>query len=211
MSPFARSMQARPWLSPGLPPWHMWGTTEQFSFVPPGFPPPQTVQLARINYKRPETWSFVFAGRLTGGSTNTSGSDYHVVMLFDLIYGVGRSSDNTQQPQVGNPLDRHAFAKLVWTVPNGQTPGQINGSVKYTTVVRSPLLDDTDSESFERIEWLAAQDINVQVNISTDAEFQTIRGEASAYFAPRSHIRPDWLRGDVPPELQFPGEEVEGR
>jgi hypothetical protein len=202
-----------PWLRGGQPPWHMWGTTQLFQFTPPGFAPPQTHQLVKIAYGRPETWSFMFHGRLTGGSVNGSGSAYQVIMRFSLIFGVGRSSANTDQPPLGSPLDRHAFAKLVWEIPNGATPGQIVGqdNTKFTSEVLSPVLDDRFPLVRQAIQWIPSQDIQVWVEITSGGEFQTVTGEASAYFAPRSHVRPDWLQLDVPPEAQFAGSEIGGR
>jgi hypothetical protein len=57
------------------------------------------------------------------------------------------------------------------------------------------------------IEWLPAQDIQCYARASL-GPVGTADIEVSAWFAPRSHVRPDWFRETD--ESRFRGGEVDG-
>jgi len=190
----------------------MWGTTVQLQSIPNEPIGRQTQQIARINYKRPETWSFWFGGQLTGGTTNTTGSNIRASMQFDLFLGVGRSVFGTKQKiEPTAPVNRVAFARFEWVVPPGDTPGQVVNNTKYTTQVRTPPLDDDLIDSFQLIEWFPSSDIQCEVQFITqiDGLNHVVQGEASAYFAPRSHVRPDWFQRATE-QARFRGSEAGG-
>lgn len=198
------------------PPWHMWGTSERI-FAPavpagtPNFESVNTGQLARINYKRPETWSFFFAGRILENAVSLGG-DQLVEIIFDLNLGVGRSVFQTKQTRPQNPLfaGNHGFCRLLWNIPPAGTG--VGREAKYTTQVASPLLNDNLTTALNVIDWFPAQDINCQcqlIHTKSDPD-QTVLVEATAYFAPRTHLRPDWWRDLRDEGAIFRGGEVDG-
>ena len=70
----------------------------------------------------------------------------------------------------------------------------------------------------EGINQIVAEDLQLQVQVvgltipaNVAAAGQNAVVEVSALFAPKTHVRPDWLQLDVPIETQFPGSEVGGR
>jgi len=206
----------QPWLRPGLPPWHMWGNSVPLRVDSTGLdedhPALTSQQVCRVAYKRPETWSFWIGGRLTG-TTPMPGAAF-VAMVFDIFTGVGRSNFQTKQPvpAVGSIFNQQGFCKLLWSLGIGDIPA--NAPVKYTTAVPSPALDDRDPTSTQRIDWIAAQDIQVTAQLIVlpilVPSIVVYEAEAHAYFAPRTHIRPEWHAGPVPPELLFRGDEIGG-
>lgn len=172
-------------------PWHMWGTTK---LLEPnadfGGGNTASTQMVRINYKRPETWSFFFGGQLLAASTPAANQD--VILLFDLIIGAGRTLYNTEAQ--GNILTVPGFARMVWRVVPPYVPSADITNRKYTTVASGPPLDDTVVSAGPTIEWVPGQDIqvNCRARVSGPAG-STATVEATAWFAPRSHIRPEWF------------------
>lgn len=202
-----------PWLRGGMPPWHMWGGSVEMTIdsvgLDPDHPSLNAQQVVRINYKRPETWSFFFGARLLGSTPTTGG--VFIAVVFDLLLGTGRSVFQTLQPIATNPFNTLGFCKLLWSLNPGDVP--LAQPSKYTTRVNSPPLDDRDATSVQPIEWVGAQDIQVGVRmivlpVLVPTPF-VYRAEAHAYFAPRTHVRPDWMQ-EGPPEMQFQGSEIGG-
>lgn len=199
-----------------LPPWHMWGTSELITApaVPVGTPNFQSVnnqQMARVNYGRPERWSFFFGGRITENFISV-GDDQVVELIFDLNLGVGRSVFQTLQRRPQNPLfsGNHGYCRFRWNLAPG-----INGTTavaKYATRVPTPLQDDDLATSQQVSDWFPAQDVNCQCTlIHTKSDpLQTITVEATAYFAPTVHVRPDWFARAGESE-RFRGAETGGR
>jgi hypothetical protein len=179
---------------PGVPPpapvapWHMWGTTERVSIAAAAAPTvKQTVQLLRINYRRPENWRFWFGTRILGGST--SAADKFVRVRFNVLFGVGRSVFQTAQLTNGDV----AFAVFNTVVAGGIPPGTQLQNVKYTDRVQTPLMDDNDPTSFHVVDHVVAQDVQCTAEITFGGgPGDTIDVEATAYFAPNVHVRPDW-------------------
>lgn len=205
-------------LSP-TPPWHMWGNAVDLRIDSTGLDPDRPVlkaqQVVKVSYKRPDSWSFFFGGRLKG--VQPYGSAAFVSMQFDIFTGIGRSVFQTG-PQPFIPPDafsKLAFCKFVWAVPLNAIGS--TQPVKYTTVVDTPRMDDRVPEgdgTIRQIECLPAQDIQVSVQLivlpillPTPLVYEA---EAHAYFAPRSHVRPDWIDVDAPPNVRFRGEELGG-
>jgi hypothetical protein len=200
----------------------MWGNTvrleSEASPDPDVVATPISKQLIKVDYRRPDTWSFFIGAGLTGGSI-VAGTGLSVVLQVDLIVGVGRSVFLTQQRGQGDPNDavdvsnRVAFVEFQWTVPVGAIPGSQGQNWKYVTDVQSPDVQDALGVASARsISWIAAQSIQAQctfLKLATAAG-QSVTAECSAFFAPRSHVRPDWYRVDEGAGAQFRGNEVGG-
>lgn len=188
----------------GLPPWHMWGnhtklsTTQGFGG---GFGGSFNVQLAKINFKRPDTWSFFFGAKLIDG--DASASEIHVRVTINVIVGLGRTNFDTRRTAEATGFQL-GFCTFDWVVPLGTVPGQQPGNTKYTTRVTSPLLDDTDTASAQQVEWIPASDIQCFADMRFISGTGAASAEVHSYFAPRSHMRPDWF------VEQFLGQELNG-
>jgi len=193
-----------------LAPWHMWGGDRILTVNPSTRLPGDPVQLARINYARPETWSFFLGARILGGDTPTTGATI-LTLGFDIMVGTGRSLFQSQAPAALGGFVT-AFSSFTWSVPIGSVPGTQPSNAKYVTQITGPQLDDTAAAPGVRepIQWLAAQDIQCSVRVLDylvgAASTPGVRVQASAYFAPRSHVRPEWF-GKSP---EFRGEENKG-
>lgn len=216
-----------PWLEP-QPPWHMWGTSDVLRIDStgrdPDFPAFATVQLSRVSYRRPDTFCFWFGARLRGQQPYVSAA--FVAVLFDVYIGLGRSNFQTgpEPVPVGvlpvPSFGKNAFCKFVFDVPLGQI-GDVQ-PFKWTTTVPSPRLDDRTPEGDNTVlpmSQLVAQDIQCSATLVVLPLLiptpQVYELEAHAYFAPRSHMRPDWFQKNPPPRgphagLLFRGKETGG-
>jgi hypothetical protein len=190
----------------GAPPWHLWGTTETMKAVSGQSVP--TSQLARIDYKRPETWRFLFFARVLGTTpAQTGGAGRNVVVVFSVQVGLGRS-----QSTLGDPSGLTGAAFELYNI---QVPTQV-GTLFYSTSVHGPQRDSTVTPSPQTtndIELLPAQSIQctarVVANLDNPGDVALV--EVAAYFSPNVHIRPEWFQADQALEAQFPGGENDGR
>lgn len=167
----------------GPPPWHLWGDSKTIT-VPSSIVvlQTQTAQLAKVSYGRPETFDFFFGAKIIGvNSTATMGT---VEVWFDVTVGVGRSHFE---------IPGFEYFKFAWSalpVPTN-TP-------KYSTEVLGPVrIDATTIDN--RIGEITAQDIQVTARVlygSFGVPNSQATVEVTSYFAPRSHIRPEWFRGE---------------
>lgn len=189
-----------------LAPWHMWGSTVRVSTsvdIASGTKGANQ-QLLRVNYKRPETWSFFFGAKLL--TANSVGPTMQVIVLIDLIVGVGRTNFITSQQ--GNQLIMPAFRRFEWTVAAGVAPATVETNVKYATQGSGPPVNDTDATSVPTIEWIPAEDIQVQIRqFQTGTAGSSATSEVTGWVAPRTHVRPDWF---VEKGEQFRGKEIGG-
>jgi len=170
----------------------MWGASQSFRIV--SAPPAAvtvTKQLVRINYARPDTWKWLFSASLLGGTASAAGAT--VVVAYDVTIGVGRSQSTVR-------LGRFLF---------NFGAGAIVPVQKFSNNINGPPHDDGVPLAQNVIDSFAAQDIQVAVTVQfldvTAAE--SIDVDVSGYFAPVTHIRPEWMA--VPP--LFPGEETKGQ
>src|SRR5262245_7494157 len=197
-SPASLGNQSAPW---ALPPWHMWGTTETISIPIAGAAQVRlTQQLGRIQYKRPESWHFLFTQRIVSGESPPLLS-YGWSTRFNVTTGLGRAS-------VTLPSFWVFSAQIVApaTLPVGQ--------VLWSNIgIRPPgFTGDTGGTLVE----LVGQDIQISVDVAlTSAIFplQPLVLEVGSFWAPKNHIRPDWFNdfeGVVPAQV-FTGGETEGR
>lgn len=217
-NPFATSMHAAPWLRGGMPPWHLWGNTQQI-VVPiettGALRKGVTNQLIRIAYRRPETWRWLFSARLLAGPDNTAGFFTRLFVHWELTVGVGRSVIQMAFGEGGRAFEDYVFQ---WGPINPAFP---RGAQIWTSETASPArtyTGDGGNLPGPPSPLVVAEDIQLQVQIvgltvvdNLAAVGQNATVEVSAQFAPNVHVRPDWLRLDVPPEAQFPGAEIEGR
>lgn len=195
--------------SPVLP-WHMWGTTKTVTLTQGTGTNVATTQIARVNYRRADTWRFFFGGKLYMATTDVA--NVVVRARVDLILGVGRSNFPTEQVGVTDI----GFATFQWNVPAGSLPGALQTAVKYTSKVRTPLLDDSDATSYQEIDLITAQDIQAggRISIVAASVGTQVSVQLSAFFAPNVHVRPDWFWEDVSEKAmnarRFTGAEVGG-
>ena len=179
----------------GTPPWHMWGNSAGVTLPVPGSTTGVSQgngQLAHIQYKRPETWTFFFGCRVTGFDY-AGGAVPSLDVFFDLTLGVGRAVTNIE-----------AFETYHWNLPAEQ------GIFRYSTEVVGPLRSASDTQP-NLITNIPAQQINCtwRANLFVPAGAPaTLSLELQAYFAPRSHIRPEWFE---PGGAKYNGGEDKGR
>lgn len=186
------------------PPWHMWGGQVNWNLQAQNAATALSStslanQIARVNYKRPETWAFWFSARILDHTVQTEGKS--VAVLFDVVPGIGRASfdTNTIAP---TGATKPAFCTMRWIINPGSRVGP--NQRKYTTQVRGPVLDENlpvthpDANGM-LIDRIVAEDLQVLATLVVDS-FDAGPGiinrlivEAQAFFAPLSHIRPDWF------------------
>lgn len=207
----------QPWMREGTPPWHMWGNSQIIRVNAETTDTPAPVasgQLAKVSYKRPETWHFLLAARIVNAPRVTIENELLLTVRFDIITGIGRSQ--TQLP---------TFETFSWGWIQDQDPP--TAKLLYTQQVQTPALrmvfdsDEgvyvDDPNSVRIFNELVGQDIQINCRVSffmrgiNEGDQSTADVEVSAFFAPKTHIRPDWLIHNAPAELQFPGAEIQGR
>ena len=188
-------------------PWKMWGSTE----IVEGAISPSAAstlvgsqQLAKIAYGRPDTWSFFFGGRVVGGPPAPV-STVDIRLTFQLIVGVGRDVFNTEKAATVG------FATLRWLLAPGL--GVQTLQPKWTTVAETPATDDGVVGSERLIEFFPAEQIQCKANLSVltaapPPDVLTYQVAATALFAPRTHVRPDWWKEQGE---QFEGGELGGK
>lgn len=169
-------------------PWLLWGDSVQFSMVaPPGgtegttfFPPPG--QIIRIDYGRPETWTFLFLCQVN--TWNVQAEGVGVSIFVDVTPGLGR----VQNTLFG--FQRFDFAPPI-------KPGQ----QLWSSTAVGPVRNADDTLGANVIRTLTFESLTVgaraSVNSSLNAGDQ-IQLELSCYWSPNSHIRPEWFEGMYP-------------
>lgn len=201
----------QPWLRQSIPPWHMWGTTEQVNLrsqVATTAPSvPTTQQLSKINYKRPESWHWLFTLRLVSGPDALLLTDHPVITCaFDVLVGLGRSVVllqnfetyliNWNGPAFAAPISQSA---QIWSTQTDGPP-------------RNLIFNDTPSSRPTVASQLVAQDIQVQARLTfqhSPANTPAVV-EIGSFWSPRTHVRPDWTQ-EGPNEIAYAGDEVGGR
>lgn len=198
-----------------LAPWQMWGQTVAVSPVFRSAASVQeqvqvSTQIAKVNYKRPETWTFFFGGKIIGGMVSVV-DDVVVRVQFNIIIGVGRSSFRTAQA----PYAIHdvGFALFSWIVPAGIQPGSRDhpNNTKYTTQVQTPELEDGAATPVRHlITQFPAEDIQIYADVGIIAGDVGTRIdlELTGYLAPANHVRPEWFNYEE--GQQFRGNETGG-
>jgi hypothetical protein len=187
-----------------MPPWHMWGNSQIVRTTMTGGiftgGTASTIQLAKMQYRRPETWRFVFFSRLIEATAIAQGEN--IIVDFDVTVGVGRTSFTLgpnvtptpglmfSQPQRTRGFCRH------WYV-SGVAPLFLFGELyKWTTNGLSPPVDDQDAFTPRATDLLTAQDIQVKARVGAVSEAGSnnpVVVEVGCFFAPNAHVRPDWF------------------
>lgn len=179
----------------------MWGSlvrhASTLQAVPPSPFDPQgeTRQISRVSYKRPDTWTFLFGLVLVRAPDAGAATNVTIRVDFELTVGVGRSSITL----ANGWGDGRGFGRLeiLYTTPITQR----QPFATWTTMVRTPGLEAPQSNPIrQNISSFPAEDIQCQARIFgtsgaplLGAAFEV---EAHAYFAPRTHVRPDWFGDD---------------
>lgn len=188
-----------------LSPWHMWGSGQTVRPIVSALPSPGnmlTQQLVKVNYKRPETWAFLFSIETVGPHTVSTGSVIRVAAYFDVIVGLGRSQTQIQQ-----------FAFLQMT----GNAAALSGVKKWTTVVQAPVLSDDAATPFApSIDHIVAEEIQCSARVFAyengggPVVGANVDVQVEAYFAPWNHIRPEWYTDERGDKTRYRGEENGG-
>ena len=200
-SPFSQSMQAPPSFFGGAPPWHLWGgsttITANFNSVNDRA---NTQQIVKVSYKRPETWHWLFVARLISGPPGPfpGPGNSQVSIVFNLTCGVGRS--------VVQLFSFEAF-DMRWAaaVPVGETLFSVQVLARNRIDTSDPTLIQPNV-----INQIVASDIQLDATVTNVFGPEPAVVEVSAFFSPKTHVRPDWFV-DGPPDARFAGGEVAGR
>src|SRR3989304_633227 len=180
-----------------IPTWDLWGDSKIIECPYTGIFATTTVtgQLNKISYGRPETWNFFFyaKGFETILAVVPSIVSQELKLDWNLTIGIGRSS--TTIP---------GFEKYVFS---GVPGSLLTGQVIYSSMVIAPPRTAGGLDPNQITEFVA-QDI--QMNVNGVYSFGATHGdlakvEIAGYFAPMSHIRPEWF------ERRFPGGEDHGQ
>jgi hypothetical protein len=216
----------------GIPPWHMWGNTQQLKAIigSGGNPGVTPGQLLRINYARPDSWHFLLSAKLLTGPEADITHAVAIGVQFDLTVGIGRSAiviDNSSSQGDGGFSAWHTFNFRYGGGGLG-TPFNFPSNIHlWTTRILSPNSNYSQNAPYPNnagfpvagadvtgpgyIDQIVAQDIQLScrllagVNPVSAAIDQEVTVEVSAQFAPIVHHRPEWHKGG-----RFPGAEDGG-
>lgn len=182
-----------------IPPWHMWGGSQNIT-LNPGLDFAKAAQLARVEFKRPDSWRFLLYAKVL--RTNVTIVPSNVVVAFNVFQGVGRANVQIQH----NPFETYLF-QIALAGEQGDQP------IKFSTQVVGPRRIDTAADSTSICDVIVAQDISVGFSafLSNPPGFlptDEVQLEVGCSLAPWHHVRPDWF--DHGP-MKFLGEETGGR
>lgn len=125
------------------------------------------VQLARVDYHRPESWRFILWAQTPNFPAPT------LTVQFSLYTGIGRTN----------------FVQEIWHEFIFS-----NGGRKWTSAVRAPAPDDaapTDRPFL--IDTVVGQNVNVAATVFSPGVATPLVVQVGAMFAPATHVRPDWF------------------
>jgi hypothetical protein len=196
---------------PGETPWKMWGSSETVVVDAQGATEQrQGQQLVSIDYRRPETWSFLLFAQLLGGPQVALDQDFEV--FFTVTAGLGRAISSLGVPNIPAFTTDSVFARMRWRVPPFTSPGTRPFSRKWTQRTVSPPLDDiVGAGSAVELDRFVAQTIQCEATVVVpSASVGPVRFLVGAFFAPQTHIRPDWF-ADGPDAVKFRGGECGGK
>ena len=169
----------------GIPPWHMWGSDAGLTIPLTGVAVAnQTTQLARIAYQRPDTWTPLFRLSILDIRGAVAGA-VQVFAAFDLTVGVGRSAVE---------LRNYCVLEIGRTIPVPVTPPNALPAIIFAT--QAGLFTDIDSTIVRAPAGaeFPAQDIQCVCRVlTTGSTTMQLDVNVSAFFAPRTHIRPSWF------------------
>lgn len=150
-----------------MAPWHMWGTSE--TLVIPGPNPGQpSQQLARIDYDRPQTWSFLLFAQLPQAIATPN-----MDVRFDALIGLGRTTAYIPLAT----LRVNSTGELAWT------------TAAPSTGVLDPI---TGNVTTQLVESFPAQTIQCNATIlNSPPTGSTVL--VGAFFSPFAHSRAEWF------------------
>lgn len=160
----------------------MWASTQPIVFNNVVGPLSQAVQtgaqITRIDYGRPETWSFLFTARLdTSVLSGVGGGTLEID--FDLTLGLGRTA-----------VEFPKFESFIFDLSQ---PGTFIYSGQVVSPKRTPIENTTNL-----IDRFPAQSINcvahALLQLTGGSPTVTCSCSVNAYFAPRTHVRPEWYK-----------------
>lgn len=168
----------------GIPPWLMWGSTQNLNLANSGgtMPGVGSSQLARIDYARPDSWNFFFAAQvLNAVQSSPPGHTANLFLSFDLTIGLGRST-----------ITIPGFENYVIALDS--TTNLNVGKMFYSTEVQGPPRIALDTVP-NLIRQITTQSINLQVSANLGSTgVWDVDVALSAFFAPVNHIRPEWFK-----------------
>lgn len=165
----------------GIAPWLMWGSAQSQTFsIDAGNTGLGNAggQIARVDYARPETWSFFLAANVTDFQYFGGGVP-RLTIFYDLTIGLGRST-------IAIP----AFETYFWDLP-----AEV-GVLRYSTEVTAPPRNNADTTQ-NLIREIATQTLNLGYRAQMfvpAGQPATASIEVHGYFAPKNHIRPEWFK-----------------
>lgn len=175
-------------------PWHMWGTEAIVDLVNIG-PSPQVTftsqQLAKVAYKRPESWRFFLFSEIL--STDIPPSAAILVVRFNLMTGVGRTLHDTKfVTGTGTSQTIQEFVRFEYDVQALRAKNAL--AKKWVTEVPAPPISDFASTDRTPVSVLVAEDIQCWADCVyvSGTIGDPIRVKVGAFFAPNVHTRPDW-------------------
>lgn len=179
-------------------PWAMWGNSQTVELVGlAGTQTNATTQIVNVQYGRPETWNFLFTAKLLSVQPDVLPTGVNI--FFDVAIGLGRSQTTIQA------FETYQFS---WLAGAGSV---LVGKTYRTTSVIVPFRGAFSSAADpyptvpNTIDHLVAQTIQVDARVTmAPALGERLVFELGAYFAPQSHVRPEWFEG------RFPGGEDNG-
>lgn len=172
----------------GLTPWHMWGNSlvahvDGGPGVPGSHNLATTLQLAKIAYGRPDTWKFFFSAKIIDVDVDL-GLASNVQARYHLTTGIGRTQHTIQSFEVfyfpftgfGNIGDQRYSCSVIGVDRTGVDPP----TEAMTNIITE----------------FPAQDIQLNVEVRYTGGPPVAQGvtlAVDAYFAPQTHIRPEWF------------------
>lgn len=174
------------------PPWHLWGQESTLQVVTNSATPVvnQSAQLARVKYNRPDSWRFLFTATLESLVDPVPAGAF-IFVDFALQIGVGLTVKKIER------FCRFTFDPP-YTLPDRRWTG---AGLEPSRGVGAPAQRFIDVITAEAIQC----DATVSVQAGSGAGSTAVIN-LSAFFAPATHIRPDWYG-----HAEFPGGERQGR
>lgn len=182
----------------GPTPWHMWGNS--ILFDPPGTESGYSAimssqQLINVSYARPDSFGFLFEVRMLDskslvGPGPGSGGEFDI--KFSLSHGIGRSQVT---------IDEFEHFNFTWgdgvSFPRNRQKWSTSTQAPYRLEAYGP--PKTYSSLPADTNTIFAENIQVKADMFHvySAEPTQIRVEISTLFCPRSHLRPEWFRGEI--------------
>jgi len=187
----------------GVSPWHLWGGEQNFS-VSNTTGSQQTLQIAKVGYKRPDTWSLLAWCKIAS-IVGAAATDVKINVIFRVFMGVGRTMIDFS----GGPSGATGPFGVPPGLLNFQFPiGAVAGAACWADAGQSQgqVAADFNTAIVQPISFFPAEDIQISATVAAIiVSAYTVQISAGAILAPRSHIRPDWFHS------HFNGGELGGR